>query len=173
MIQSALGNIQYGMPPETIKDSMNVEGGVAEYYIVPEHRFDWKDGINFMEFEFPVYYNFFLRGRQKTKLICDQKTMQDIKAVFQETLLGPQDFSRFHRDFWEGYKAIPDMPKELKHFAVNPFEPDQPLEVDMFIDFVLFNDKGVASFKKVLKVNESEYMRLGDLGMLMDQHKRK
>ena len=172
VIQSALGNIQYGMPPETIKDSMSIEGGVAEYYIIPVTRFDWKDGINCMEFEFPVYYNFFIRKKLKTKMICDEKTMRDIKVIFRETLLGPEDFSRFHRDFWEGYKAIPDMPKELAHFAVNPFNTGEPLEVDMFIEFVLFDESGVASLKKNVSVNREEYMRLGDMGLLMDQHKR-
>jgi hypothetical protein len=173
LIPSLIGNIQYGMPPETIKDSSNLEGGVPEFFIIPKLRFDWKEGINFMEFEFPVYYNFFLRRKRKTKLICDYKTMQDVHAIFQETLLGPKDFSRFHRDFWEGYKAIPDMPKELKHFAVNPFDPGQPLKLEMFIDFFIFNEKGQTSIKKNILVNKDEYMKMGDSGFLMDQHKRK
>ena len=97
LIRSMIGNIQFGIPPETIKDSSKIEGGVPEYFIIPSKRFDWKDGINFMEFEFPVYYNFFIRKKRKTKLICDFKTMKDIQVIFQETLLGPRDFSRFHR----------------------------------------------------------------------------
>lgn len=125
-----------------------------------------------MEFEFPVYYNFFVRKKLKTKLICDYKTMHDVKVIFQETLLGPKDFSRFHRDFWEGYTAVPDMPKEIAHFAVNPFEPDQPLRLEMFIEFILFDDKGKASIKRTISVNKDEYLKMGDSGMLLDQHKR-
>ena len=172
VIPSLIGNIQYGMPPETIKDSSNIEGGVPEYFIIPTRRFDWKDGINFMEFEFPVYYNFFIKKKRKTKLICDYNTMKDVQVIFQETLLGPKDFSKFDRDFWEGYNAIPDIQKELKHFAVNPFEPDQPLRLDMFIDFIIFDEKGIASIKKSILVQKQDYMKMGDSGMLVDQSQR-
>ena len=160
LIPSLIGNIQYGMPPETIKDSSKIEGGVPEYFIIPTRRFDWKDGINFMEFEFPVYYNFFIRKKRKTKLICDFKTMKDVQIIFQETLLGPRDFSRFHRDFWEGYSAVPDMPRELAHFAVNPFNPDQPLKLDMFIEFLIFDEKGTVKINKEITVNEDQFNQM-------------
>ena len=166
MVFTVLGNIQYGMPPETIKDTVKIEGGVSEYYIIPKDRFDWKDGINFMEFEFPVYYNFFIKKKLKTKIICDHKTMNDVKAIFQETLLGPRDFSRFHRDFWEGYKAVPDMPKELAHFAVNPFEPTEPLKIEMFIEFLLFDSKDKVEFEKTITVNDIQYKDLLSVGAI-------
>ena len=98
--------------------------------------------------------------------------MKDVQVIFQETLLGPKDFSKFHRDFWDGYKAIPDMPKELKHFAVNPFEPDQPLKLEMFIDFIIFDEKGVATIQKNIKVNKKGFMKMGDSGMLLNRSKR-
>lgn len=166
VISTILGNVQYGLPPETIKDTVAIKGGVSEYYIIPTERFDWKDGINFMEFEFPVYYNFFIKKKLKTKLICDWKTMKDVKSVFQETLLGPKDFSRFHRDFWEGYKAVPDMPKELAHFGVNPFNPIEPLKIDMFIDFLIFDEKGIATIEKNIDVSQAEYDNLLESGVV-------
>ena len=166
LIRSMIGNIQFGIPPETIKDSSKIEGGVPEYFIIPSKRFDWKDGINFMEFEFPVYYNFFIRKKRKTKLICDFKTMKDIQVIFQETLLGPRDFSRFHRDFWEGYSAVPDMPRELAHFAVNPFDPNEPLKLEMFIEFLIFDEKGMVKIKKEISVNQEEYQKMKISGMI-------
>ena len=166
LVHSLVGNIQYGIPPETIKDSSKMRGSVPEYFIVPLRRFDWKEGINFMEFEFPVYYNFFIRKKRKTKLICDFKTMKDVQVIFQETLLGPKDFSRFHRDFWEGYAAVPDMPRELAHFAVNPFDPKQPLRLDMFIEFLIFDESGVVKFDKDISVSKEEFEFLSKSGMI-------
>ena len=172
LVPSLIGNIQYGMPPETIKDSSKVKGGVPEYFIIPKKRFDWKDGINFMEFEFPVYYNFFICKKRKTKLICDFKTMKDVQVIFQETLLGPKDFSRFHRDFWEGYLAVPDMPKEMAHFAVNPFDPNQPLKLEMFIDFLIFDEKGMVNISKDICVNEDQYNQMKDNGLIKSKNNR-
>ena len=65
-----------------------------------------------MEFEFPVYYNFFLRKMTKTKIICKEETMHQVKAIFQETLLGPLDFSNVDEDFVDDYSAKPDFKKE-------------------------------------------------------------
>ena len=169
VVKSLIGNIQYGIPPETIKDSGSIDGGVPEYFIIPTERFDWKDAINFMEFEFPVYYNFFIRKKTKTKLICDWKTQRDINSIFQETLLGPKDFSRFHRDFWEDYKAVPDMPRELAHFAVNPFNPQEPLNINMFIDFIIFDKNGIAKFDKVIEVTDEEYYMFIDQGIIQKE----
>ena len=86
MVKSAIGSIQFGIPPETLKDSMKVGLPVPEYYIIPDKTFDWNDGTSVMEFEFPVYYNFFMRKQNRTKLICDYQTAQNIKVIFQETL---------------------------------------------------------------------------------------
>jgi len=36
-------------------------------------------------------------------------------------LLGPKEFKDLDHDFAEGYEARPDFIKELRHFAVNPF----------------------------------------------------
>lgn len=76
------------MPPETVKDSINQGIEVPIFYIIPEQRFDKKFGINVAEFEFPAYYNYFVRKR-KINLICDKEAEKAIRIIFQETLLGP------------------------------------------------------------------------------------
>jgi hypothetical protein len=166
VIRTLLGNLQYGMPPETVKDTFLIEGGVPEYYIIPSQKFDWQDGINFMEFEFPVYCNFFIKKKVKTKLICTEETKKKIEIIFQETLLGPKDLSKFSNDFWENYKAIPDIIKELKHFAVNPFNPTQKLTLDLFIDFIIFDKKMKAEISDTIQVNEEEYLELVERGLI-------
>jgi hypothetical protein len=88
------------MPPETVKDSLNLGLEIPTYYIIPTKRypfclmcsFDKKYGISVAEFEFPAYFNFFVKKRQ-ISLICTAEVEQAIRTVFQETLLGPTDYS--------------------------------------------------------------------------------
>ena len=40
LVQTSIGNIQYGIPPETVKDSLNLGLKIPEYYIVPKKGFD-------------------------------------------------------------------------------------------------------------------------------------
>jgi hypothetical protein len=148
IMKTSIGNIQYGIPPETVKDSMTMGVSVPEYYIIPRKTFDWNDGINLMEFEFPVYFNFFVRQRTKTKIICDEETKNNILIIFQETLLGPKNFDDFEKEFIEDYKGIPDMKKELSYFAVNPFQPEQPLSCDLFIEFLVYDKSNTVKFSK-------------------------
>ena len=148
LIKTSLGNIQYGIPPETVKDSLSLGMQVPEFYIIPRIKFDWNDGISLMEFEFPVYFNFFLRKRNKTKLICDLATKRRIEVIFQETLLGPKSFDNFDDEFDSDFKAKPDMEKELAYFSNNPFNPSEKLKAELFIDFVLWDSKNMAVIKK-------------------------
>lgn len=69
-MKTSEGPIQFGLPPETVKDTMSLGIEVPTYYIIPTQRFDKKFGINVAEFEFPAYFNFFIKKRQVT-LICD------------------------------------------------------------------------------------------------------
>lgn len=151
LVKTSLGFIQYGIPPETLKDSMKMGFSVPEYYIIPDKTFDWNDGISLMEFEFPVYYNFFLRKQNKTKLICDAKTGQNIKSIFQETLLGPKDLSNLAADFVPGYRAAPDLRKELDYFARNPFVPGKKYEFGDFVELFILNDNGFVNIEKVVE----------------------
>jgi len=75
------------MPPETIKDSMKLGLALPVNFVVPKERFNLELGINVAEFEFPAYYNFFLK-RRKINLITTRETEPLIRQVFQETLLG-------------------------------------------------------------------------------------
>lgn len=152
LINTSIGYVQFGIPPETLKDSMTMGFSVPEYYIIPDKTFDWNDGISLMEFEFPVYYNFFLRKQNRTKLICDARTAQNIRTIFQETLLGPKDLTNIQADFVKGYKAQPDLRKELDYFARNPFLPGKQYEFDQFVELFIFNDRNQVNIEK--KVND-------------------
>ena len=155
IIQTVLGNIQYGIPPESVKDSLALGIEVPEYYIIPEEKFNFEDGISLVEIEFPIYYNFFFK-KKKTVFICTEDLRLKVLTIFRETLLGPENFDEFEKDFVNGYKAQPDIVKELKHFAKNPFSPGTNLNLEMFIEFVIFNKKNEAILQKKINFEEEE-----------------
>jgi hypothetical protein len=85
-----VGYIQFGSPPETIKDTMRLPKGVPQYFVLPQDLFNWIKGISVGEIEFPLYYNFFLK-KKKTFILCRQEQFERIKRVLQESLFGPKD----------------------------------------------------------------------------------
>ena len=70
-MDSPEGYIQFGSPPETIKDTMALPKSVPLVFVLPRALFDWRKGINLADLEFPIYYNFFIR-KKKTRIICTQ-----------------------------------------------------------------------------------------------------
>ncbi len=48
------------------------------------------------------------------------------------------------------------MEKELKYFAVNPFNKNQGLTVDMFIEFLIYDNKNTVEFEKIIKNEKGE-----------------
>jgi hypothetical protein len=90
IVKTKIGNIQIGMPPETIKDSMG-KVGVPNIFIVPTRRYSKEFFINVAEFEFPAYFNFFV-SKKRIKLVCTPEQELVIRIIFQETLLGPTEF---------------------------------------------------------------------------------
>jgi hypothetical protein len=91
IVPTSIGNIQIGMPPDTVKDSITLGVEIPIYYVVPAKRFDFTACLNISEFEFPAYFNFFVRKTQIC-LICTPDDEMRIRTVFQETLLGPLNY---------------------------------------------------------------------------------
>ena len=48
------GAVQFGMPPETVKDSMTLGLTVPTLFVVPRERFNLQNGLSVCELEFPV-----------------------------------------------------------------------------------------------------------------------
>jgi hypothetical protein len=138
---SAVGPVQFGIPPETIKDSMNLGLDPPSVYIVPVDRF-CRDmgpalGVNLAEFEFPAYFNFFVRGKRCTLIVDSVDAERNIRKVFNETLLGPAQFRNeenplayAEEDFAPEFpkEAIPNFYRELKHFRIMPNGKELVLE---------------------------------------------
>lgn len=89
VVKTAVGPIQFGLPPETVKDSLIGGLEVPTNYVIPSNRFNRKYGLSVAEFEFPAYFNYFVKKRQ-INLICTKEAEQAIRIVFQETLCGPK-----------------------------------------------------------------------------------
>lgn len=153
METKAVGRIQYGIPPETIKDSMTLGIPVPQVYIVPAERFCREMGpalgVNLAEFEFPAYFNFFVYKKRCTLVVDSQEAEENICRVFNETLLGPAQFRRdvdpvpfededFAPDFPRD--AIPNLEKELRYFRIMP--DGKELAVDVLLDFSQFKQPG-------------------------------
>lgn len=146
----AIGRIQFGIPPETIKDSMLLGVDVPLYYIVPVERF-CRDlgptlGVNLAEFEFPAYFNFFVQKKRCTLIVDSDDAERNIRRVFEETLLGPAHFRRGENptifdpeDFAADFNpdAIPNFEKELRHFRVMPDQSE--LVIETLLNFVHFD----------------------------------
>jgi len=87
-VQTSKGPIQFGIPPETIKDPMNLGLEVPKFYIVPRERFNLKLGINMCEVEFPAYFNFFIK-QSCLHLVLTEEEEKLVRKVIDETLEGP------------------------------------------------------------------------------------
>ena len=146
-LNTALGPIQFGIPPETIKDCMSLGLKLPRYYIVPRERFDRRAGISVAEFEFPTYFNFFvMRGR--INLITNKEDEEVIRTVFQETLFGPKDANNLLEVESRNERAQikkPNLQKELDYFRRNPFNPSEKMEIDTLINFIHFDASGTAT----------------------------
>ncbi|GMH55753.1 hypothetical protein TL16_g01983 [Triparma laevis f. inornata] len=63
---------------------------VPTYFVILGEMFDRQVGLNMAEFEFPAYFNFFCLKKRVT-LICMPDLEARVRAIFTETLLGPED----------------------------------------------------------------------------------
>ena len=116
IVDTDIGYIQFGSPPETIKDSMLLPKGVPRYFVLPEVFFNWIKGISVAEVEFPLYYNFFLKQR-KTHIICQPEQYDRFPPVLREAVFGPEDLS-IEDEFDPAVtpEQIPRLTKELAYF---------------------------------------------------------
>jgi hypothetical protein len=128
---------------------------VPQVYIVPVDRFCRELGpalgVNLAEFEFPAYFNFFVYKKKCTLVVDSDEAEENIRRVFGETLLGPDQFRREvdpiafeEEDFAPEFsrEAIPDFQKEFKHFRIMP--DGKELEIETLLSFYHFqsNENG-------------------------------
>jgi len=119
LVDTSVGYVQFGSPPETIKDTMMMEKGVPQVFVLPNSLFNWIKGISVSEIEFPIYYNYFFK-KKKTYIICHEEQLPRIKRVLQEAIFGPVKLD-ISGDFdtYQCSTCIPDLRKEMNYFRNN------------------------------------------------------
>jgi len=117
LVDTPEGYIQFGSPPETIKDTMELPNSVPQVFVLPRALFDWRKGINLADLEFPIYYNFFIRKR-RTRIICTQTQAGRLIRALQEALFGPGELFLANDVFGAG-GYLPTIASELRYFRRN------------------------------------------------------
>jgi len=129
---TSAGLIQFGSPPETIKDTMGTSEGAPNIFVLPNVFFHVLKGITVAELEFPIYYNFFFR-KKKTYIVCTREQREQFKIVLTESLFGPDSINLaseyINREQTFGY---PDMAAEIDYFKGGRTLEDH-------VHFVVFN----------------------------------
>jgi hypothetical protein len=82
LVETCEGNIEFGIVPETVKDSLSMGLQVPRHYIIPTQKFDKVFGLSVCEFEFPAYFSFFICGGKKVNLICTEQEADLIREIF-------------------------------------------------------------------------------------------
>ncbi len=146
LVETPAGNIQFGVPPETIKDTMLLPGGVPKVFILMEKMFDWKKGISFAEIEFPIYFNFFIK-KKKTTIVCKENQLDRIRNMFQEAVFGPLEIN-LKQDYNDicPVCAVPDIRKEMDYFRNN-------LQISDLIEIKLFRDDSATIGDLEIRIN--------------------
>ncbi|MFP4364103.1 MAG: cyclic nucleotide-binding domain-containing protein [Spirochaetia bacterium] len=133
LLNTSVGYIQFGAPPETIKDTMKLPSSVPEIFVLPDKFFNWKKGISIAELEFPIYFNFFIR-KKKTRIICTRSQAKRLVLTLQEAVFGPKTLQieeNFDTAFWKG--DFPDLRKELAYFR-------NGIDFEDVLEFIFFKD---------------------------------
>ncbi len=158
LIKTLSGSIQFGIPPETIKDTMKLSGNVPKTYIVPNYMFSIEKGISLAELEFPIYFNFFIR-QQKTRVICTETQARRLTVVLKEALTGPGAFD-YLDEFTDGCHSagFPDLKAEGDYFRTMPIDGTlRKMKLDDVVEFVFFDGNGTARFDAVEIHRDSKF----------------
>jgi len=124
--------IQFGVPPETIKDTMLLPKGVPQIFVIMQRMFDWNKGISLAEIEFPIYFNFFIKKR-KTIIVCQQEQSVRIKRLLQESIFGPKKLNIEEDIYNREENVIPTVKNEIKYFR-------NSLKLLDLVDFKIFKN---------------------------------
>lgn len=142
IIHTSAGVVQYGVSPETIKDTMTLECGVPDLFLLPRNLFLEDLGLSMADLEFPIYYNFFVRGR-KIRVVCDEGTRKRAEVVVREAIFGPANLATMELDFPAGAASpgFPDMKREMEYFRRNP-RTGKRMRMDDLVEFLVYDVSG-------------------------------
>ena len=142
VVPTSVGHIQFGSPPETIKDTMRLPEKVPKIFVLPGETFNVEKGIAVAELEFPIYFNHFL-CQEKTIIICSEFQKRQLITVLNESVFGPQIIN-LENEYAEGKNAVgyPDLKKEMDYFRGNR-------KLEDLIGFGLYDENDTYSIEDV------------------------
>lgn len=155
------GPVQFGIPPETLKDSIRLGLEVPTTFVVPRERFNIKEGINVSEIEFPAFFNFFVR-KKKAQLITYPECEEYLYTIMKEALDGPdedqlfidEEYSKFATE--EDVAQRPDHTKEIAYFR-EPRPGTATIEVSNLISFSFFDENGECHLSEDVIIKDQTY----------------
>lgn len=142
LIENGSFRVQLGSYPETIKDTMKMEGGVPDLYILPDELFDTYRGVSNSDLEFPVYFNYFIKQR-RCRLVCHRHQLRPIVRVLREAVIGPFKLyleSEYPRGV-DSY-GFPDMRREMKFYKEDSKSLRGYWGLKDMVSFYLFDSQG-------------------------------
>jgi CRP-like cAMP-binding protein/glyoxylase-like metal-dependent hydrolase (beta-lactamase superfamily II) len=160
-VRTSQGPIQIGIPPETIKDVMELKLDVPIAYVLPRELFDRRRGLSVAEFEFPTYYSFFLLKR-KCRLVVPSKDIERrVRSIFQESLFGPVG-DPLPSEFVDGYPEArrPSFKRESEYFRTVPGRGR--IEVGDLVDFVVMENGRAEVAPGVFVIEQDDVMTVRD-----------
>jgi CRP-like cAMP-binding protein len=155
LAETSAGYIQFGSPPETIKDTMGFPQGSPSIYVLPNSFFHADKGISVAELEFPIYLNFFIR-QKKTFVVCTEKQRKQLLIVLNESVFGPETID-LRSEFAERENTFgfPDMKAEMAFFRGQR-------ELDDLVEFIIFDANNS------VKINDVTISKLSDGSFLIE-----
>jgi CRP-like cAMP-binding protein len=115
LLDGADAYLQFGAPPETIKDTIFLPKGVPQKIVLLDKLFDVDRCISLAEIEFPIYYNFFIKKR-KMEIFATKEQISQLEKMLQESLFGPKAISIAEEYGNLDRKLIPKLEREIGFF---------------------------------------------------------
>jgi cAMP-binding proteins - catabolite gene activator and regulatory subunit of cAMP-dependent protein kinases len=139
-----IGSIQAGTTPEIIKYFMRNKMPVPEYYIVPPESVI--DGVNYADFEFPMYFNYFVNQGRKIKIIGTNDQIERVKVYLGESLFGPSDEDMRASGLSED--QIGEFRREFDYFNKDQ-KAGKLKTLSDFVEFIALDDSGKVNINGV------------------------
>lgn len=161
LIDTSAGYIQFGSPPESLKDTMLLPKSVPQIFILPYEHFDPSTGISMAEIEFPIYFNYFLKSR-KACIYVHPDHIENLKTVLYEAVFGPKEVNIENEVVKTEISIVPDLMSEMKFFRGGR-------NLEDLVDLRKINSEGIVIENVRIIQNEDRSFNVYDSGKLLAQ----
>jgi hypothetical protein len=144
VVTTSVGAVQFGAPPETIKDALYAGRTVPSIFVLPEVWLSRRRGVSFAELEFPAYYNYFVCGRKLTAIL-DAAARPRLRHVLRESLFGPEAWDPaldYDPSVPAGARA--DLLREAEWFRRIEGDPERHIRLDDVLELLVYDEAGIA-----------------------------